>query len=253
MNNMSNPFDFSNKTILITGAAIGIGKQTVIQLHQAGANLVLLDKDEKALKALADDLSVNARHYPIDLADIGSLQALLKNVLLDTGPLDGFVNCVGVRSRRPLNLIKPDEAQHIMNINFGAFVELVRIITKKGHFNSGLSIVSVSSIASIRGGAGVTLYAASKAAVDAAVRCLAKELAPKGIRLNTVMPAQIDTPAFRQLIEMNNNTDDPTLARQYLGLGEPADVANIIMFLLSPASKFISGSSLPVDGGFLTT
>lgn len=250
---MQNPFDFTNKKILLTGAAIGIGKQTATQLHQAGANLILLDKDEQALNVLSDDLGANVHYYPIDLSDIGSLQSLMKDILSETGPLDGFVNCVGVRSRRPLNLIKPEVTQQIMNINFAAFIEMVRLITKKGHFNPGLSIVSVSSIASVRGGAGVTLYAASKAAVDAAVRCLAKELASKGIRLNTVMPAQIDTPAFRQLIEMNNNADDPTLARQYLGLGEAADVANTIMFLLSPASKFISGAALPVDGGYLTT
>lgn len=250
---MPNPFDFTKKTILLTGAAVGIGKQTAIQLHQAGANLIMLDKDEHALKVLSDDLGANVRHYPVDLSDIGSLQTLIKDILSETGPLDGFVNCVGVRSRRPLNLTKPEETQQIMNINFAAFIEMVRLFTKKGHFNPGLSIISVSSIASVRGGAGVTLYAASKAAVDAAVRCLAKELAPKGIRLNTVMPAQIDTPAFRQLIEMNNNADDPTLARQYLGLGVTSDVSNTIMFLLSPVSRFISGSALPVDGGFLTT
>ena len=248
---MANPFDFTNKTILLTGAAIGIGKQTAIQLYHAGANLIMFDKDEQALKLLSEDLGANVRHYPIDLSDIGSLQPLIRDILSETGPLDGFVNCVGIRSRRPLNLIKPEETHQIMNINFAAFIELVRLITKKGHFHQGLSIVSVSSIASVRGGAGVTLYAASKAAVDAAVRCLAKELAPKQIRLNTVMPAQIDTPAFQQLIEMNKSGEDPTLARQYLGLGSTDDVANAIMFLLSPASNFTTGSALPVDGGFL--
>lgn len=248
---MANPFDFTNKTILLTGAAIGIGKQTAMQLHQAGANLILLDKDEQALKLLSEDLGSNVRHFPMDLSNIGSLQPLMKDILSETGPLDGFVNCVGVRSRRPLNLIKPEETQQIMNINFAAFIEMVRLITKKGQFNNGLSIVSVSSIASVRGGAGVTLYAASKAAVDAAVRCLAKELAPKGIRLNTVMPAQIDTPAYTQLME-SNDSSDPILIRQYLGLGNPEDVGNAVLFLLSPASKFITGSVIPVDGGFLS-
>lgn len=250
---MINPFDFTGKNILITGAGDGIGKETAIQLHKAGASLVMLDKDEKAIHEVAKALGSRVVYCPVDLSDVASLADLFKNVITDSGPYDGFVHCVGVRSRRPLNLIKHDEVHQIMNINFVAFVELVRLITRKGNYNPGLSIVGISSIASIRGGAGVTLYAASKAAMDAAVRCLAKELAPKNIRLNTVLPAQINTPAFRQLLEMNNNAKDPTLARQYLGLGEPDDVANAILFLLSPASKFISGSALPVDGGYLTT
>ena len=253
MNIMPCPFDFTNKTILLTGAALGIGKQSAIQLHQAGANLILLDKDKLAVKGLADDLGSNVRHFFVDMADIGSLQSLSEEILSEAGPVDVFVNCVGVRSRRPLNMIKPEETQEIMNVNFGAFIELVRIITKKGHFKPGLSIVSVSSIASVRGGAGVTLYAASKAAVDASVRCLAKELSTKTIRLNTVMPSQIDTPEYQRLMEMNGDKADPILARQYLGLGEPMDVANLILFLLSPFSKFISGASLPADGGFLTS
>lgn len=252
MDTMINPFDFTGKIVFITGAAVGIGKETALQLHKAGAKLILLDKDAQSLNEVADSLGSFIHRFPFNLAEIGSLDDIIKNILAETGPLDGFVHCVGVRSRRPINLIKPAEAQQIMNINFGAFIELVRLITKKDHFNPGLSIVSVSSIASVRGGAGVTLYSASKAAVDAAVRCLAKELAPKNIRLNTVMPAQINTPAFRQLMEMNNNAEDPTLARQFLGLGEPSDVANAIMFLLSPASKFTSGTALPVDGGFLS-
>jgi len=140
-----------------------------------------------------------------------------------------------------------------MNINFGSFIEMVRCITKKNNFNENLSIVGVSSIASVRGGTSVTAYAASKAAMDGAVRCLAKELAPKKIRVNTVVPAQINTPAYAELMRMNNNAEDQTLVRQYLGLGEAVDVANVIAFLLGENSRFISGSAIPVDGGFLSS
>lgn len=238
---------------MITGAGVGIGKTTALLLSNAGARLVLLDKDESALVEIASSIGANAHCYPVDLANIESLDSLIKTISTEVGLFDGLVHCVGVRSRRPLNVIKPDDVQKVMNINFGAFIELIRLITRKGRYNPGLSIVGISSIAALRGGSGVTLYAASKAAMDAAVRCLAKELSPKSIRINTVMPAQIDTPAYHQLLEVNNSMEDPTLARQYLGLGDPADVANAIMFLLSSASKFISGSAIPVDGGFLST
>ena len=250
---MINPFDFADKTILISGAAAGIGLKTAKQLDKAGAKLILLDRDEIALDKLAVSFGSRIFRYRVDMAETASLSTHLKKIIASVGPLDGLVYCVGARSRRPLKLIKPIESQKIMNVNFFAFIEMVRLVTRKGNFKSGLSIVGISSIASIRGGSGVTLYAASKAAMDASVRCLAKELAPKNIRLNTVTPAQIDTPAYRQLLEQSANQNDPTLARQYLGLGEQSDVANIIMFLLSPASKFITGSAIPVDGGFLST
>ena len=250
---MINLFDFTGKNILITGAGTGIGKETAIQLHKAGAKLIILDKDEKAMQEVAANLGSYVVYYAADLSATASLAPLLKTVIAKSGPLDGFVHCVGVRSRRPINLIKPEEVHQIMNINFVAFIEMVRLITRKGNFNPGLSIVGISSIASIRGGAGVTLYAASKAAMDAAVRCLAKELAPKNIRLNTVMPAQINTPAYDNLRTMSGDAEDATLNRQYLGLGEPIDVANAIVFLLGTGSGFISGSAIPVDGGFLTT
>ena len=250
---MINPFDFTGKTILITGAGAGIGKETTTKLDKAGAKLIILDKDDEALEEITAGLSSHIIKYTFDLSDIASIAPLLKKIISESGSLDGFIHCVGVRSRRPINLIKPEGVHQIMNINFASFIELVRLVTRIGNFNPGLSIVGISSIASIRGSAGVTLYAAAKAAMDAAVRCLAKELAPRNIRLNTVLPAQINTPAYKELMEMNTNKEDLTLTRQYLGLGEPTDVANAIMFLLSPASKFISGLALPVDGGYLST
>ena len=129
---------------------------------------------------------------------------------------------------------------------------MVRIITKKNQFNLGLSIVSISSISSIVGGKGVTTYTASKAAIDAAIRCLAKELHKKSIRINSVLSGQINTEAYKELMDSKTDKKDQVLDRQYLGLGEVNDVANVILFLLSEKSKFITGSSVPVDGGFLS-
>ena len=137
-----------------------------------------------------------------------------------------------------------------MDINFVSFVELVRCITKKGNFNRGLSIVAISSISAKTGGVSVTGYAASKAAIEGAVRCLAHELASKGVRLNTVQPGQTLTPAYKELI---GDSKDPVLDRQYLGLAEANDVANTIAFLLDDASRMITGASMPIDCGFYTS
>lgn len=246
--------NFTDKKILITGASNGIGKETAILLSNLGAKIILLDINENGLKDVFQKLNGSGHHLiQYDLSDLDNIEELIKNTVSTFGALDGFVHCVGIRSRRPVSMLAPKIVREVMNINYGSFIELIRCITKKNHFNEELSIVGISSISSQRGGPSVTAYAASKGAMDSAVRCLAKELAQKKIRVNTVVPAQINTPAFTELIKNSANNEDVTLSRQYLGLGEPIDVANAIVFLLSNSSRFITGSAIPVDGGFLTS
>ncbi|MDO9155189.1 MAG: SDR family oxidoreductase [Paludibacter sp.] len=251
---MINLLNFTDKQILIAGASTGIGKDTAILLSKLGAKLILLDINEDGLKEVSNSLEGSEHHYcRYDLSDLDGIEPQIKNIVSTYGALDGFVHCVGVRSRRPVSMLTPDIIREVLNINFGSFVELIRCITKKNHFNVGLSIVGISSISSQRGGPSVTAYAASKGAMDSAVRCLAKELATKKIRVNTVVPAQINTPAFTDLIKNSENGVDATLSRQYLGLGDTIDVASVIAFLLSDSSKFITGAAIPVDGGFLSS
>ncbi len=248
---MNDFLNFKNKTILITGASQGIGFSTAVLLDSLGANLVLHASKEESIERLKTVFNSN-RHlfFRTDFSSPDDIESKFKEIVLDL-KFDGYVNCVGMRSRRPINLIKPSHTNQILTTNVTSFLEMVRIITKKNHFNPGLSIISISSISSTVGGSGVSVYAASKAAIDAAIRCLAKELHKKSVRINSVICGQINTEAYKDL--MNSKTDkiDQVLERQYLGLGEPEDVANVILFLLSDKSKFITGSTVPVDGGFL--
>ena len=249
---MEDFLEFKNKTILITGASAGIGFSTAVLLESLGANLVLHASKEESIEKLKTVFNSN-RHlfFRADFSNPYDIESKFKEIVLGI-KFDGYVNCVGIRSRRPINLIKPSHTNQILNTNVTSFLEMVRVITKKKQFNPGLSIVSISSISSTVGGSGVTIYAASKAANDAAIRCLAKELHKKSIRINSVISGQINTEAYKDL--MNSKTDkiDQVLDRQYLGLGKPEDVANVILFLLSENSKFITGSSVPADGGFLS-
>ena len=248
---MNNFLNFKNKTILITGASAGIGYATAILLDSLDANLILHSSKDENIKKLKKVFN-SKRHlfFKVDFSKPDDIQVNFKKILSDV-KFDGYVNCVGVRSRRPLNLIRPYHTAQILNTNVTSFIEMVRIITKKNQFNPKLSIVSISSISSLVGGSGVVAYAASKAAVDSAIRCLAKELHKKNIRINSVISGQINTDAYKELMDSKTDKIDPILDRQYLGLGDANDVANVILFLLSEKSKFISGKSIPVDGGFL--
>ena len=152
----------------------------------------------------------------------------------------------------PLKLASPDKVKNMFDVNLFPFFEFTRQLCKKNHYNENFRIVAVSSIASVRGNKAQEMYAMTKAAIDASVRCLAQELAEKGICLNTVAPSMIATDMYEKHLT-NFGADSEAihdmLKRQYLGIGKPEDVANAIAFLISPAARFITGIMLPVDGG----
>ena len=248
--------DLSGKKILITGASSGMGRATAILCSKMGARVILIARSEDKLNSVMSELEGDGHSvYPCDLSRIEDIEPLIKRTIADAGPLDGFVHSAGIGSTRPLKMLKNDALNEVMTINFYSFIEIVRCITKKRCFNEGMSIVGISSIASRQGNQSKTAYSASKAAMDAAVRCLAKELAPKKIRVNTVNPAWIKTPIYDQFISNGGDSEDVKniLARQYLGLGEPDDVAKMITFLLCDASKLMTGSNVIIDGGRLSS
>ncbi len=248
--------DLTGKKILVAGASSGIGAETARLLSQLGASVILVARREQQLQETMATLAGDGHaYYSQDLAHLDEIEPFVKHVVDEKGALDGYVHCAGISIYRPISLFTPEVVREVMDINFGSFIEMVRCLTKKKRFNSGMSIVGVSSVAAQQGNQTKTAYAASKAAMDAAVRCLGKELAPKEIRINTVAPALIRTAIFDELKESNVGAGDTEniIARQYLGIGEPQDVANMIAFLLSNASKFISGSTMSVDGGRLSS
>ena len=253
---MINPMNLTDKRILVTGASSGIGRETSILLSKLGAHVIMIARRLPQLEETFTNLEgTDHKYYSYDLSDTNGIDEYIQKVISENGKLDGFVHSAGVDSSRPLKMLKPDYVDEVMRINFYSFIEIVRCITKKGNFNEGMSIVGVSSIASLQGNQSKTVYCASKAAMDAAVRCMAKELSSKKIRVNTVMPSLIKTPIFDTFLDQGLGSEDSknVMARQYLGVGETIDVANTIAFLLSNASKFVTGTSIAVDGGRLSS
>lgn len=250
---MNSLIDLSGKHILIAGASSGIGRQTAITLSGVGARLTLVARREEQLKdVIAEADGSGHSYYCADLTQLGNMEALIKRIVQERGAVDGFVYSVGISKTMPLKLASPEKVQDMFNVNLFPFFELVRQICKKGRYNDHLRIVGVSSIASVRGNKAQEMYAMTKAAMDASVRCLAQELAEKGICLNTVAPSMIATAMYEKHLTnfgAESEAVQDMLKRQYLGVGQTEDVANAIAFLISPAARFITGVMLPVDGG----
>lgn len=249
-------FDFKGKTFVITGAG-GIGAETAKLLNSYGANIILLDISEDNLQKTLSTLTVGTnKTYTCDFSDIESIEPVIKKIVEENGLIDGFVHCVGIGAVRPLKMTKYDFMLKVMNINFFSFVEIMRCLSNKGRYNpDGMNVVGISALGAYLGNSTKTAYCASKGAMNAAVRCMAKELAPKNIRVNTVAPGVTDTPMARAAEEYGSDSEEHRmiLARQYLGVCQPLDIANAIAFLMSDMSKMITGTCLPVDGGKLTS
>ena len=250
---MVNLIDLSNKKIIITGASSGIGKQVAITLSRVGAKVVLIARREDKLQETLQSLEGEGHsYYCADLSVVEDIELLVKKIVAEQGALDGLVYAAGVGTSLPLMQFKPEKVQKVFDINFFGFMEMVRQVCRKGRFNAGMRIVGISSIASFRGDKSHTAYSASKSAMDSAVRCIAREVADKGICVNTVAPAMTATEMYEKYLEKygeDSGSNEDLLKRQYLGIAKTEDVANAVAFLLSPAARFITGITLPVDGG----
>jgi len=247
-------FDFRDKRILLTGVG-GIGEAVVKQLCECGASIVIMDIDSGKMDILKEKMPGVTATYMVNFSDIGQLSGVVQAMVKEQCPFDGFVFCTGITGSRPFKDSNYESIGRVMNINFFSFVEILRIVTKRGNFNKGFNAVAISSVGAILGNPGQTAYCASKAAMNGAVRAIAKELAPKGIRVNTIAPGTVETSMFKEARESFGDATafNARLERQYLGLCLPTDIADMVCFLMSDLSRMITGQCIPVDGGKLTS
>lgn len=250
---MYNPLDLTNKIIIITGASSGIGRATSIYLSRLGAKVALIARGEEKLKETLTLLDGEGhRYYCYDLYDTSGIQALVSTIVSDMGAISGMTYCAGVGGRRPLAMIKSQHFTPVLTLNTYSYVEMIRCLMRKGNMEDGGSIVGISSIVSVEGTKMRSIYAAGKAAMDASTRCMAKELADRKIRLNTVRPAWVNTDRFKTyLSEVGEDglQNDETYRSMLLGITQPEEVAALIAFLLSDAAKTITGASIHIDSG----
>ncbi|MCK6611976.1 MAG: SDR family oxidoreductase [Bacteroidia bacterium] len=242
----------AGKTIFISGAGSATGMAISLLLLEQRARLVLTDCTEERLDEIKQHPKLASQDTMlVDYTKPELLEESLKAKLPNYAPIFGFVFCGGKGGVRPISLSNPTFTTSMLEVNTVAFIELVRLITRKSIFASGGSIVAISSVSSTRGLKSKTAYAASKAALDASVRCMAKELGERKIRVNSIQKGWVSSDMNAEFIQNNMAlSGDNDLANQFLGVIEPEDLAQSVGFLLSDASRFITGVQLVVDGGY---
>lgn len=251
---MINPMELNGKNVMVTGASAGIGKGIAILLSKLGANIIMVARNKERLKETYNELEPgNHSYYLLDLNNLGEIKSMIDNVCRDGLKLNGLVHSAGISQTMPLQYLKLSDLGNIMSVNFFSFVELVKQFSNRKNNDNGGSVVAISSISSKVGARGLTAYCASKGALESAIRSMALDLAPRKIRINSIAPGMIETQIYDGLKELVNNKDFEAdlKRRQIMGIGKPEDVANATAFLLSDASRFITGTSMIVDGGYL--
>jgi len=245
--NTYNPFSLEGKTILVTGASSGIGRATAVECAKLGARVVLTGRNEERLAATLASLEGEGHEMRVcDLCDADAREALVSSL----PELSGCANNAGIGSKLPLAFTSTDKLMEVLQTNLLAPIELTRLLVKKKKLRRGSAMVLTSSIGGVwTVDTGNTAYSVSKSAIDGFMRNAAYELAQKGIRVNSVNPGMVDTPINHH----ENVTEEEMDAYKSLyplgRFGEARDVALAIVYLLSDASSWVTGTALKIDGG----
>ena len=245
-----NPFSLEHKTILVTGASSGIGRETAIVCSKMGAKVVITARNDVRLNDTFTMLEGDGHHkFVADLTETSQIEQLVANL----NDLNGVVHCAGIGNRTSLKLVKEKDIANVMRTNFDAPVLLQKELLKKRKICSGSSIVFIASRAASVPTIGNGLYSASKGALIAYAKTLSLELAPKMIRVNSICPAMVWT----ELIEkdaalMGVDYHESEKSYPLKRYGKPEDIAYLTIYLLSDASNWMTGSNIDIAGGALT-
>lgn len=256
MEKQFNPFSLDGKVVVISGAASGIGRQCAINCSKMGASLILMDLNEAGLSDTMTMVERPEKHFSatVNLTDYGRVSEVVKEGVAIIGRITGLLNCAGISTTLPLNVAKPEILDKYFHVNVYTAYFLTQTVCKVGNFSKeGGSIVFFSSAAGQYGETCKSVYGMTKGALFAGAKSLACELARKNIRVNSISPGVIVTPINQDLPHIADPAQrKQTEALHLLGLGDPNDIANACIYLLSDASRWVTGSNLVVDGGYTT-
>ena len=248
-----NPMSLAGRTVLVTGATSGIGRATAMYAAKLGARVVASGRNEERLATTVSELPGNEHiGRAFDLSALDEISPWLKSICAEVGPLHGLAHCAAIQATRPIRAVRASFVEEILRSNLSAALMLAQAYRQKACRGTPASLVYLSSSAALRTAPGNVVYAASKGGIVSMVKGLGVELVRDGMRVNAVAPAMVDTPMsdqFRETISEENF--QKVIEMHPLGMGRPEDVAAAICFLLAETGRWITGSVLCVDGGFL--
>ena len=242
--------DLSKKTIFVTGASSGIGKQTAINISKQGGTLVITGRDEKRLNETLQNLE--GKNHKMIIANLENEKEL--HELVGSLPsINGLVHCAGIVGPMPAKFIRKINIESLMRINFEVPVLLTGRILLMKKLVKGSSVVFMSTVATKMPYFGGALYNSAKSAIESYSKTLALELVKRGIRSNCLSPGLVNTPLISNPVsegqmKMVDESLERYLKKYPMGIGESEDVANAIVFFLSDESKWISGTNLVMGG-----
>lgn len=245
-----NPFSLIGKTILVTGASSGIGRETAISCAKMGASIILNARNQERLEETLNMLEGDG--HSIISGDVTD-DATLAEIIGAMPTIDGMVLCAGMAINLPVQFCDREHMDKLFNLNFFSTVELMRLIYKKKKINKGGSIVFIDSVGGItRFAPGGAIYGATKAALSAYAKFCAREFSTRKIRVNCICPGMIDTPLIHRGTITEEQLKEDEKRYPCGRYGQPEDVANGVIYLLSDASSWVTGTNLFIDGGLST-
>lgn len=243
--------NLANKNIFVTGATSGIGLEIANMLNSNSANLMITGRNEKHLH----DLSLNFKivnpnfknYYTLDLLNLSEIEGMVYKL----EKIDGLILNAGIIDYTPAKNINENKIRKIFETNVFSNILLIQHLLKQKKISNNSSIIFISSIAAQVGVPGTSLYAASKGAINSYAKVLACELSKFNIRVNVISPGAVKT-NFIEEEDVLTSMQFENMKKKYpLGLGDRVDVANLVEFLLSDKSKWMTGSNIEIDGGYL--
>jgi NAD(P)-dependent dehydrogenase (short-subunit alcohol dehydrogenase family) len=249
---MRNIMQMQGKTVLVTGASSGIGRETAILLSELGARVILAARNQERLDETRSRMEGDDhRIEPFDLAQADAIPQWVKRIVSECGPLSGLVHCAGENRILPLQITTVANFESLMHANLTSAVMLVKAFRQKGCASPGSSIVLLSSVAGIAGQPGITAYSASKGALIAFAKSAALELAKEGLRVNCIAPGYVKTEMGERLRDSLSPEQFQAIEQMHpIGVGTARDVAYASAFLISECGRWITGSTLVMDGGY---
>lgn len=242
------------RTYLVTGASSGIGLASAQLLSACGARVIIAGRDVSKLEYALTTLDARASHIsePHALVNADDTADWIKTLSQTYGSLNGIFHSAGSELIRPVRLTKQEQLNEVFSTSVFASFGVARSAGQKGVLVDGASIVFMSSVAGSTGQSGMTAYSAAKASVDGMVRSLACELAPRRIRANSIAAGAVKTAMHERLAKNSGEAAMQSYESTHLlGFGEPSDIANAVVFLLSDASVWMTGTTMFVDGGYV--